>query len=79
MTLSLLALALVAAGAVGNLSDRLAFGCVRDFLDVYLIHYPVFNVADILITVGAGLLVVELLRRKRPEAPESADTSHATK
>ncbi len=72
MTLSLLALALVAAGAVGNLFDRLAFGWVRDFLDVYLINYPVFNAADILITVGAGLLVIDLLRGKRPAAAATA-------
>ena len=66
-TLGLVALGLIAAGAVGNnLFDRFVLGYVRDFLDVTLIHYPVFNVADILITVGAGLLIIDLLRGRTP-------------
>ena len=65
--LTLLSLACIAAGASGNLADRFAFGSVRDFLDVYVVNYPVFNVADILITAGAVLLVIELFRsRRRP-------------
>lgn len=71
--LMLWALAFVASGAVGNLFDRLAFGFVRDVLDVYCIHYPVFNVADILITIGGVLLVIELLRGKR-KSPASPTT-----
>ena len=68
MRLSLVGLAMVAAGAIGNnLFDRLALGAVRDFLDFYLIHYPVFNVADVLICVGAGLLILEMLRSGRGE------------
>jgi signal peptidase II len=45
---------LVTAGAVGNLYDRLVFGFVVDFLHLH--HWPVFNVADSCITVGAGML-----------------------
>jgi len=45
---------LVTAGAVGNLYDRLAFGFVVDFLHIH--HWPVFNVADSCITVGALML-----------------------
>lgn len=60
--LALVSLSMIAAGAFGNLVDRLAFERVRDFLNFYIIRYPVFNVADVLITVGAGLLVIELLR-----------------
>lgn len=45
---------LVTAGAVGNLYDRLAFGYVVDFLHLH--HWPVFNVADSCITVGACML-----------------------
>ena len=72
-SLCLVSLALVAAGAVGNnLVDRFVFGYVRDFLDVRLINYPVFNVADILITVGAGLLIIDLLRGRKPLATEPA-------
>ncbi len=63
-----LALALIAAGAVGNLHDRMRFDSVRDFIDFYRIGYPVFNVADILITMGALLLVIDLFRGRRQEA-----------
>jgi len=45
---------LVTAGAVGNLYDRVAFGFVVDFLHLH--HWPVFNVADSCITVGALML-----------------------
>lgn len=68
--LAIVALALIAAGALGNLADRLSLGCVRDFLDFYLINYPVFNLADCLITVGAFLLIIELFRgRQETTAP----------
>jgi signal peptidase II len=57
------ALTLVLGGAVGNLYDRLVRGSVTDFLDIYVgdYHWPTFNVADSAITVGALLLVSELL------------------
>jgi signal peptidase II len=50
-----LAWALVLGGALGNAIDRLVHGYVTDFIHVH--HWPVFNVADIAITVGVGLLV----------------------
>lgn len=53
-------LALVVGGALGNLVDRLRFGRVVDFLDFRV--WPVFNLADTAIVIGAGLLVWELLR-----------------
>ena len=61
------ALALILAGAVGNLIDRIRFGEVVDFLDVYIgsHHWPAFNVADSAITVGAGVLMAVLLRRRK--------------
>jgi signal peptidase II len=61
------ALALILAGAVGNLIDRVRFGEVVDFLDVYLgsYHWPAFNVADSAITVGAAILIAVLLRRRK--------------
>ena len=54
------ALALIAGGALGNLIDRVRFGSVVDFLDVYLggYHWPAFNVADSAICVGAGLFII---------------------
>lgn len=47
----------VFAGALGNLLDRVVFGSVTDFIHLVGIHYPVFNVADILICMGVGLLM----------------------
>ena len=61
------ALSLITGGAAGNLIDRIRFGNVVDFLDVYIgsWHWPAFNVADSAISIGAVLLVVEMFRRKR--------------
>jgi len=54
-------LALVLGGALGNLVDRLRFGCVVDFLDFHAagLHWPAFNVADSAITLGAVTLILE--------------------
>lgn len=60
------ALSLIMAGAIGNLIDRLAYGHVIDFLDFYwrgLGHFPAFNIADIAISVGAVLFVLDELLR----------------
>ncbi|WP_246770343.1 signal peptidase II, partial [Bordetella pertussis] len=69
-----LALTLIMGGALGNVIDRVAYGHVVDFLLFYWRdwHYPAFNLADVAITCGAVLLVVdELLRaRKRPTAQD---------
>lgn len=54
-------LAVLGAGAVGNLIDRLRFGYVIDFFYFELIDFPVFNVADCYVTVSAALLVVLVL------------------
>ncbi|WP_386687383.1 signal peptidase II [Lonepinella sp. MS14437] len=58
------AYALIIGGALGNMVDRMYHGFVVDFLDFYWQdwHYPVFNVADIAICVGAGLLVLDALK-----------------
>lgn len=58
-----LALALILGGALGNLWDRVLLGYVRDFISVYYgsWSFPVFNVADMAISVGATMLVIELL------------------
>lgn len=55
------ALALIVAGGIGNMIDRLALGYVVDFLDFTLIDFAVFNVADSYVTVGAVLLALHLL------------------
>lgn len=57
-----LSLSLILGGAIGNLIDRLRFGFVVDFLDLRL--WPVFNIADSVITIAAILLTWELLFKK---------------
>jgi signal peptidase II len=63
LTITGIALSLILGGAVGNLWDRVASGRVVDFLLVYVKQYqwPVFNLADSAIVIGAGLLVAEIL------------------
>jgi signal peptidase II len=52
---------LILGGAIGNLIDRVLYGYVIDFLDVYYQswHWPAFNVADSAITVGVILMLLE--------------------
>jgi len=63
-----ISLALVLGGALGNLWDRLTLGYVVDFFDVYygMHHWPAFNIADSAITVGAVMLIIDLLYVQRP-------------
>src|SRR5262249_774454 len=61
-------LPLALGGAVGNLVDRVRYGWVVDFIDVSLRwggrehHWPTFNVADIAIVIGVGLMAIDMLR-----------------
>ncbi|MDH3987460.1 MAG: signal peptidase II, partial [Gammaproteobacteria bacterium] len=66
-----LALALILGGAAGNLIDRLVYGYVIDFIDVYYgsWHWPAFNVADAAISVGAFLLLLDAFRGGREKSP----------
>jgi len=59
------ALALILGGAIGNVIDRVVYGHVIDFLDVFVgsWHWPAFNIADSAICVGAVLFVLDELRR----------------
>ena len=58
------ALSLILSGALGNLIDRLRFGEVIDFIDVYWRshHWPAFNVADAAISVGAVIMILVMMR-----------------
>lgn len=59
------ALVLILAGAVGNLIDRAMLGYVIDYLHVHYQdqwHWPVFNLADVIIDVGVGLIVLDVAR-----------------
>jgi len=66
-TLMRAGLTLVFGGALGNLIDRVFRGTVTDFIQVFIGSYefPSFNVADSAITIGAGLLVIDLLRNRK--------------
>ncbi len=61
-----LALSLILGGAVGNVVDRVRIGAVVDFIDFHVgdWHWPVFNIADSAICVGAALLVLGMFRRE---------------
>jgi len=61
-SLSNISLSFILAGALGNLIDRLTLGYVIDFLDFRI--WPVFNIADSAITVGAVLLGISILTNK---------------
>ena len=63
------ALALVLGGAAGNLIDRLRYGMVVDFLDVHVgqYHWPAFNVADSTISIGVGLMILDIFLDWRRE------------
>ena|SRR5262245_21485999 len=64
------ALGLILGGTLGNLYDRLVFGGVRDFLHFYYIEWPVFNVADCCLVVGAALLLIQaVFVAPAPEQP----------
>jgi len=70
-------LALILGGAVGNLTDRLYYGHVRDFLDFHVggWHWPSFNVADSALTAGLALLLIQALRPARPAPDKPGQTS----
>ena len=67
-----ISLGMILSGAIGNLIDRVRFGEVIDFLDVYLgtTHWPAFNIADSAISVGAFILFIHLIQQKK-SAPGS--------
>jgi signal peptidase II len=64
-------LPLVLGGALGNVFDRIRYGHVIDFIDAHVgeHHWPTFNVADIAICVGVGLMAVDMFTSKRGRAP----------
>ncbi|MBM9612757.1 signal peptidase II [Desulfobulbus rhabdoformis] len=68
-----MALSLIAGGAIGNMIDRIRFGFVIDFLDVYIgsHHWPTFNIADSAITVGVTLFIFYNLLFDREASEQS--------
>jgi len=67
-------ISLILGGAIGNVIDRIYFGYVIDFLDVYYgtYHWPAFNVADSAICIGAALLIIDTFRAEPKSEQESA-------
>ena len=65
-------LALLLGGATGNVTDRIVHGAVTDFFEVWLgsYHWPAFNVADSAITIGAALIIIDVLFFHKHHAPE---------
>lgn len=67
---TMIALSLVLGGALGNVWDRLTAGMVTDFLEFYIGQYrfAAFNIADSAITIGAGLLLLDIWRGRKQTA-----------
>jgi len=68
-----IALALILAGAVGNVHDRIVYGSVVDFIEVHIFsyHFPDFNVADSSVVTGACLLLLDSLRSREHGAKKA--------
>lgn len=60
--LEYLSLVCIFSGGVGNLIDRVANGYVVDYIDLQFMRFAVFNLADVLVCVGFGMLIVAVLR-----------------
>lgn len=64
-------MALVLSGALGNLYDRVAYGYVIDFIDWFVspegYHWPTFNIADSVILIGVGLLLIDSFKNPEPK------------
>ncbi len=69
------AISFIIGGALGNLVDRIRDGAVTDFLDFYIAsyHWPAFNLADISIFIGAGILMIQSFRTVRRTRPDVAE------
>ncbi len=72
-SLAVAGLALLLGGATGNVTDRIVYGAVTDFFEVWFgtYRYPAFNVADSAIAIGAALILLDILSGRRPETPHS--------
>ena len=72
--LEAISISLILGGAIGNVIDRIYYGYVIDFLDVYVgtYHWPAFNIADSAICMGAVLLVIDSFISKPEQEQELA-------
>tara|TARA_Y100000310_G_scaffold344051_1_gene454801 strand:- start:1566 stop:1958 length:393 start_codon:yes stop_codon:yes gene_type:complete len=60
-----LAISLVLGGTLGNFFDRVLRGYVIDFINVYIFDFPLFNLADVCVTVGITMLCLKVLKEKK--------------
>ena len=69
-------LALILGGAIGNLYDRIVQGYVVDFISVHYnaYYFPAFNLADTAITIGAALLIIDMIFLEKQREPASDQT-----
>ena len=76
-------LPLVLGGALGNLVDRIRYGYVVDFIDVYMQmdgrpkHWPTFNVADIAICIGVALMAIDMFTSREGAEEKKPDSAKA--
>ncbi len=83
--LILVSLSLIVGGGIGNMIDRTILGYVIDFIDFTLIDFPIFNIADSCVCVGAGLMILYLVmdiikESKQKKAPAAgAEQTEAEK
>ncbi|WP_425559477.1 signal peptidase II [Kangiella marina] len=76
-------MALILSGAIGNLYDRLAYGYVIDFIDWYVskdgYHWPTFNIADSVILIGVGLLIIDTFKNPDEKSGKAASKKASKK
>ena len=72
-----ISVSMIISGGIGNMIDRIALGEVVDFVDFRLINFAVFNFADTVVCIGAGLLIlaliIEIVREGKKEKSEKAN------
>ena len=71
------AIAMIVSGGIGNMIDRIGLGYVVDFIDFRLINFAVFNGADSFVCVGAGLLMLALIRDLIAESKKAKEAANA--
>lgn len=80
--LYVISFSLIVGGGIGNLIDRIFFGYVRDFICLNFIDFPIFNIADICLCIGVGLIIIYILfdniDNKKDEKKMNAETDTKT-
>lgn len=53
------------AWALGNFIDRLVYGGVRDFINIWILNFPIFNIADMMLVIGVWWLMLQIILEKK--------------